>query len=406
MGSTRSVDATVDHFLAAISLPVLSDIQVDWGDWQIEGQAPYTVPDLFVGQPGLVTARVVRQGSSPVRVRGRLGDGGFDERVRPVWGEPGRSIPSTWARQRIGRLDGSQLWGDEPRVVRAIIDLSLEYQVLSAHTAFIAVDRTEVVAREEPEPPSEAAVPEEDEPPPARNRWTDDEYEDFDSGGVEEIVVMSAQNAVEVENTTRGVVVTKEFLERIPAGRSYQNAVVVAAGVSGGGNPNMAGGATNENTYLLDGSNVTDPVTGTFSVNFNFDAIQQVEVLHAGIMPEHIGVTGPVVNVITVSGTNNLETQLHVDHGEGVSGTDLASTAVGGVLSGPVVRDRVWLVGAYGYDQATIPGQSFSGHHGFFKATAQPTTEHRVTASAAGNSADVQIGDRAVPQSAADGGGR
>jgi len=47
--------------------------------------------------------------------------------------------------------------------------------------------------------------------------------------------------------TTRGTVLTKEFLKRIPAGRSYQSAVGLAPGVTGGGNPNVAGGASNEN---------------------------------------------------------------------------------------------------------------------------------------------------------------
>jgi len=42
-------------------------------------------------------------------------------------------------------------------------------------------------------------------------------------------------------------------------------------------NPNVAGGASNENTYLLDGANITDPVTGTFSVNFKMAGAVQAE---------------------------------------------------------------------------------------------------------------------------------
>ena len=48
----------------------------------------------------------------------------------------------------------------------------------------------------------------------------------------------------------------KEFLEKVPAGRSYQQAVEDAAGVVGGDgtvSPNLGGGAANENTFLLDG---------------------------------------------------------------------------------------------------------------------------------------------------------
>ena len=58
-------------------------------------------------------------------------------------------------------------------------------------------------------------------------------------------------------------VLTKEFLQRIPAGRSYPSASQVAAGVTGGENPNVGGAAANESTYMLDGATITEPVTGT-----------------------------------------------------------------------------------------------------------------------------------------------
>ncbi|MBW1881321.1 MAG: carboxypeptidase regulatory-like domain-containing protein, partial [Deltaproteobacteria bacterium] len=50
--------------------------------------------------------------------------------------------------------------------------------------------------------------------------------------GVSEVVeVKGDRRAVDVEDTTRGEVLTKEFLQRIPTGRSYQSAVGLAAGV-------------------------------------------------------------------------------------------------------------------------------------------------------------------------------
>ncbi len=50
-------------------------------------------------------------------------------------------------------------------------------------------------------------------------------------------------------DTSRSQVVTREFLNSVPVGRSYQSAVTLARGVTGGsgGNPNMAGAAYNEN---------------------------------------------------------------------------------------------------------------------------------------------------------------
>ena len=80
------------------------------------------------------------------------------------------------------------------------------------------------------------------------------------AGASEEIVVEETRNVIDTESGNQGSVLTKEFLERIPAGRSYQQAAQLAAGVTGGANPNVGGASGNENTYLMDGVNITDPV--------------------------------------------------------------------------------------------------------------------------------------------------
>jgi len=226
-------------------------------------------------------------------------------------------------------------------------------------------------------------------------------------GSAEEVEVVAKKDVVDTSSTSRGTVLTKEFLERIPAGRSYQSAVQMAAGVTGGGgNPNMAGGSYNENTYMLDGANITDPVTGTFSVNFNFDAIEQIEVLLGGYMPEYGVSIGGVVNLITESGTNNLEFDSSVYYQNGdwrprmderyaSDGTTLAPTGfdstfqsmqVASKVSGPVVRDRAWFIISYQHSRSMIANtgipqrRDYDGHYVLAKLTVQPSSEHRFTA--------------------------
>jgi hypothetical protein len=223
----------------------------------------------------------------------------------------------------------------------------------------------------------------------------------------EEVVVKAKQQAVNTESTVRGEVLTKEFLQKIPTGRSYQSAVQNAAGVlaGSGGNPNMAGGATDENTYMLDGANITDPVTGTFSVNFNFDAIQQIEVLLGGYMPEYGVSVGGVVNIVTDSGTNNLEfdTSLYYVNGQlapkdderlSADGFEIAPTTfdskyqqyqTAARISGPVIRDKAWFIISFQNSRSLsalsgIPqAADFNGNYLLAKLTYQPTPEHRFT---------------------------
>ncbi|MEN0064965.1 MAG: carboxypeptidase regulatory-like domain-containing protein [Myxococcota bacterium] len=226
-------------------------------------------------------------------------------------------------------------------------------------------------------------------------------------GEVEEMIIDFKEKAVDVEKTTRSTVLSKEFLQKIPAGRSYQNAINIVAGVQPGvgGNASVGGGAFNETTYLIDGVNVTDPVTGTFGVNFNFDAIQQVEVLLGGYQPEYGTSVGGIVNILTESGTNNLEFNAGIVYQNGnlrprlderlsADGFVLAPTGfdvsvqsyqIPAVLSGPIVRDKAWFFLSY---QATrtlsnnvaIPQQrDFDGHYFLGKITVQPTPAHRLS---------------------------
>jgi hypothetical protein len=228
----------------------------------------------------------------------------------------------------------------------------------------------------------------------------------METGSEETITVEGKAKTVDVENVTRGEVLTKDFLQKIPTGRSYQSAVTMAAGVIGeGGNPNMAGSASNENTYMLDGVNITDPVTGTFSLNFNYDAIQQVEVLLGGYEPEYGVSLGGIINLVSESGTNNLEFDTSVFYTNGnwapkmdarysADGFQIAPTGfdsnfqtmeVNAKIAGPVIRDKAWFIFSYSAQRSLINNigielpRDFDGHYVLSKLTVQPNSEHRIT---------------------------
>ncbi|MCB9689310.1 MAG: von Willebrand factor type A domain-containing protein [Alphaproteobacteria bacterium] len=84
------------------------------------------------------------------------------------------------------------------------------------------------------------------------------------AGSSTEIVVEARRPHADVTSTTAGTILTREFLNSVPMARSYQSAVQLAAGVTGGagGNPNIGGGAYNENTYMREGAYISVPVAG------------------------------------------------------------------------------------------------------------------------------------------------
>lgn len=184
-----------------------------------------------------------------------------------------------------------------------------------------------------------------------------------------ESITVTAQSPVvdptRVTQTTR--LSTQEF-EKAPIGRSYQTIMTYAPGVldvDGDGNANVNGAISASNQYIFDGVDTTDPSTGTFSANLNFEAIQEVNVYTSGISAEYGRATGAVVNVITKSGTNDFEGSFKVigtnDQWNGQNKTrnmitggslrrekiDHNNIRYSGTFGGPILRDRAWFFGAY-----------------------------------------------------------
>ena len=225
--------------------------------------------------------------------------------------------------------------------------------------------------------------------------------------GGETVVVEGERKTIDTESVVKGTTFTKDYLSRIPSGRSYQGVVESTAGIalSDGGNPLSGGAAGNENTFLLDGVNVTDPVTGTFGANFNFDAIDEIQVLTGAYDPEYGESLGATISIVTSSGGNTMKFAARGDYTNGnwgpktdgryaADGTPISPTAydqsfqsatVEGLVSGPIIRDRVWFLGAYQYNRflqrqigVDLP-RDFDGHYFFGKLTAQPSSAHRFT---------------------------
>jgi hypothetical protein len=121
-------------------------------------------------------------------------------------------------------------------------------------------------------------------------------------------IVRGERPLVDTTDTTQGTTISSALGEELPNTRLYQDFVTMLPGVidaTGTGNPNIHGSTQRNNRYLLDGLDVTDPVTQTFSTFINFDSIEEIEVLTGGLSAEY-NAMGGVINVITKSGSNQL----------------------------------------------------------------------------------------------------
>jgi Carboxypeptidase regulatory-like domain/TonB-dependent Receptor Plug Domain len=199
-------------------------------------------------------------------------------------------------------------------------------------------------------------------------------------GGLTEVVEVAGETPiVDMTNTSVSTSVRKEEYEKIPLGRSYQTMLARAPGVVGTGNVNSSGALTSNNQFLMDGIDTTDPTTGTFGSNLNFEAIQEVAVATNGVSAEYGRAVGAVVNVITKSGTNKFEgsakyiatNDLWSAQNKTKSETTGASLSrvifektnpvYSFTLGGPIMKDKVWFFGAYENSKNTTPQRQTVG---------------------------------------------
>ena len=171
----------------------------------------------------------------------------------------------------------------------------------------------------------------------------------------EAVTVTGEGITIDPTQTNTGKNFDTSYLRRVPilpTTRTYQTVLQQAPGVTGAGNPNVLGGNILENVWLVDGVNATDAVTHTFSLNLNYDAIQEINLQTSSYDAEYGRASGGVVNVITKSGGNDISGSLDVrftssdfsekgDHFDpDISPTESFPKAA--TLGGPILRDRLW----------------------------------------------------------------
>jgi outer membrane receptor protein involved in Fe transport len=197
-------------------------------------------------------------------------------------------------------------------------------------------------------------------------------------GEFAEAVTVVAQTPT-VDTTTNKVstIYEEEWIRSAPQGRSdFFDLINAAPGVSassqGSSRANVLGSGSDENTYLLDGTDLTAPFTGAAWPWPNPDTIQEIEILSLGAPAEYGNASGAVFNVVTRQGSNTVRGELSY-YGQFQSLTARNTTEeedggfpfhrnkyteVTGLLSLPVIKDKLWFLGTYQYDRsnAAQPG--------------------------------------------------
>lgn len=200
-------------------------------------------------------------------------------------------------------------------------------------------------------------------------------------GQVSENVTVTAEGPlIDTKTSTIETKFDQELLQKLPTTRdAFYDVPLTAPGVFDAGkdavwlpSPTVYGSASNENVFLVNGVNTTDPRGSSWgsSVNVNYDTVEQVRVVDLGAKAEYASATGAAIDVMTKSGGNqfsggiNAFSQLGTpSNNQPDAGADLGADWLSlnpsldlvtktetdrefsATAGGPIVKDRVWFYG-------------------------------------------------------------
>ena len=134
------VQLRMGELVAQLTRPVLHDIELHWPE-DVEF-LPQRMPDLYAGEPLLIAARADKL-RGDLLVTG-LSNGQAWQQVLPLESfQAAQGVAAFWGRQAIRHELDRAGHGLTPEASRErVIDLAIEYQLLSPHTSLVAVDKT------------------------------------------------------------------------------------------------------------------------------------------------------------------------------------------------------------------------------------------------------------------------
>lgn len=141
IGDLGQVQSRMSELFEKLGSPVMTAIEVNVDDPTVEIWPP-RVPDLYRGEPLVVTLRVTDP-SAPVKIRGRIGNETWTTRLQLTDPLDESGIGRLWARRKIESAMDRLSEGIDPAVVRQeVVPVALRHRLVSQYTSLVAIDQS------------------------------------------------------------------------------------------------------------------------------------------------------------------------------------------------------------------------------------------------------------------------
>ncbi|HEU5236661.1 MAG TPA: VIT and VWA domain-containing protein [Pyrinomonadaceae bacterium] len=147
VGLNDDGSAAARRFHERVRNPLLTDISVEWDGVTVSDVYPKQIPDLFGAKPVVLTGRYSGNSKGTIRLKGKMSERDFVREI-PVDFSSTQShdvLATLWARTRVDDLmgqdfNGAQRGNMKEDVKQSIIQLGLDYRLMTQFTSFVAVE--------------------------------------------------------------------------------------------------------------------------------------------------------------------------------------------------------------------------------------------------------------------------
>ena len=137
----QKIDEEISAFYGKVSTPVLSGVELDFGEVSVDQLYPQKIPDLFAGSQLILVGRYKEDGQAEIALKGTVNGERRsyiyqDVSFRKAGGD--EFIPRLWATRAVGYyLTQIRLRGEKQEWIDSIVALSTRYGIITPYTSFL-----------------------------------------------------------------------------------------------------------------------------------------------------------------------------------------------------------------------------------------------------------------------------
>ncbi len=144
IGAESEVRQKMQALFTKLAHPAVTNITLDLPADTVLEQWPRVIPDLYLGEPLLVTLRADNLPDN-ITIKGMLGTTQWQTKVALHMGAESDSVSTFWARRKIASLmDDYRTQNQREDIKDAIANVALAHHLVSKFTSLVAVEQTPV----------------------------------------------------------------------------------------------------------------------------------------------------------------------------------------------------------------------------------------------------------------------